>query len=247
MKEKKEKKIIKLSLTTSILIFLLSILIAFFGGYFCLKNIVKKQYLKQFNNEQINIDNNKSENKNIKKKYENVNVFKNRKNNKTEKKNNDNNIEEFSSEDIKLAIQNYLDLKGECDGSPEGMLIILNLIKENETKEKNDDLFVKTNVKFSTFKDIMLNYVTEEMFEKKFARVYKNINGYLYYYDGGATGISFEVNDVYIKGDFSDNIDNTYVAKTHNNKLYFESWEVEYIEFRIENSNGRCVISYCDY
>ena len=85
--------------------------------------------------------------------------------------------------------------------------------------------------------------MTEEWFENNFTKSYKNVNGYLYFFDGGATGMNFEVESVNIKGDYSNL---NYIANVYNISVD-DSKELEYVEFHITNYNEQCVISYCDY
>lgn len=88
----------------------------------------------------------------------------------------------------------------------------------------------------------MLQYVTEECFYNNFNTFYKDQNGILYYFDGGATGMQFEVKDISIKGDYSSQ---AYIAQVYTINLD-DSKELNNIEFHITNNNGKCVISYCD-
>lgn len=148
----------------------------------------------------------------------------------------------FSNDEIKKAIQNYLDLVGAREGSPEGLLVKLGLTNFGANTEKADNNYIKTNIKYSEYKAKMLNYMTEQWFENNFTNFFKNVNGYLYFFDGGATGMAFEVKSITLKGDYSDvnyiaNVDNIHID---------DSKEQENIEFHIENYNGICVISYCD-
>ena len=152
----------------------------------------------------------------------------------------------FTNEEIKTCIQNYLDLVGRNEGSSEGLLVYLNLTTYQEQKEHTDDNYAKTNIKYSDFKNKMLNYMTEEWFEEKFMKTfierYKDVDGYLWYLDVGASGTEWEVESVTLKGDYSDT---SYIAKAYN--VHFDDTkELENIEFHIENYNGKCVISYCD-
>ena len=152
----------------------------------------------------------------------------------------------FTIEEIKKCIQNYLDLVGRNEGSSEGLLVYLNLTTYQEEKEHTDDNYAKTSIQYSDFKNKMLNYMTEEWFEENFMKTfterYKDVDGYLWYLDVGASGIEWEVESVTLKGDYSDN---SYIAKAYN--VHFDDTkELENIEFHIANSNGKCVISYCD-
>ena len=85
--------------------------------------------------------------------------------------------------------------------------------------------------------------MTEEWFENNFTKHYKNVDGYLYFEDVGASGIKTKVESVNLKGDYSDL---NYIANVY--EINFdESREQGKIEFHIENYNGKCVISYCDF
>lgn len=148
----------------------------------------------------------------------------------------------FSNAEIKNAIQNYLDLVGAREGSPEGLLVKIGLTTFGANTEKADNNYIKTNIKYSDYKAKMLNYMTAQWFENNFTKSFKNVNGYLYYFDGGATGLEYEVKSVTIKGDYSDL---NYIANVDNIHLD-DSREQLNIEFHIENYNGKCVISYCD-
>ena len=148
----------------------------------------------------------------------------------------------FSNDEIKNAIQVYLDLVGACEGSPEGLLVKLGLTSFGANTEKADNNYIKTSIKYLDYKTKMLNYMTEQCFENNFTKFFKNINGYLYYFDGGATGLEYKVKSITIKGDYSDL---NYIANVEN-ILLDDSREELNIEFHIENNNGKCVISYCD-
>ena len=135
---------------------------------------------------------------------------------------NKNTTNKFTNTQIKKSIQNYLDLLGTLTGSPEGMLVKIGLF------------------------DKMLNYVTEELFDKEFSGknpyTVKKVDGYLYYFDGGATGEEYKVKDITIKGDYSDT---AYIAQVY--KTYPDySKDLKNIAFHIDSNNGKCVIDYCD-
>ena len=152
----------------------------------------------------------------------------------------------YSNDEIKKALQNYLDLVGMEEGSPLGMLVKLGLCKYDDyyNANKTTDNYVKTNIKYSDYKEKMLEYVTEEWFNTNFNNgFYKEQDGILYFLDGGATGINFEVKDVNIKGAYSKQV---YIAEVYN--IHVDgSKELENIEFHIaNNNNNKCVISYCD-
>lgn len=150
----------------------------------------------------------------------------------------------ISNDEIKRTLQNYLDLVGIREGSPLGMLVKLGLCNYSDYDNANrtDDNYVKTNIKYSDYKEKMLEYVTEEWFNTRFKNGYKEQNGMLYYFDGGATGMEFEVKDITIKGDYSAQ---AYIAQVYDINLD-GSKELNNVEFHIANNNGKYVISYCD-
>ena len=149
---------------------------------------------------------------------------------------------EVSENEIKNSLQSYLDLIGVREGAPSEMLKKLNLMKEEPNNDPDNDNYKKTNIKWSDFKAAMENYVTKEWFETNCTKGFKEVNGLVYYFDGGATGLEYKVESITLKGDYSDLI---YIAKV-NNIAIDGSKEVENVEFAIENINGKCVISYCD-
>lgn len=150
----------------------------------------------------------------------------------------------FSDDEIKKSLQNYLDLVGTREGSPLGMLVKLGLCNygDYDNVNRTDDNYVKTNIKYSDYKEKMLDYITEEWFNTKFKDSYKEKDEILYYFDGGATGMEFEVKDITIKGDYSAL---AYIAEVYDIHLD-GSKELNNVEFHIANNNGKCVISYCD-
>lgn len=150
----------------------------------------------------------------------------------------------FSDNEIKKSLQNYLDLVGRMEGSPLSMIEEIGLCNSGDYNNANrtEDNYVKTNIKYSDYKEKMLDYVTEEWLNTKFNRNYKEKDGILYFFDGGATGMEFEVKDITIKGDYSES---SYIARVYNISLD-GSKQLNNIEFHIANNNGKCVISYCD-
>lgn len=148
----------------------------------------------------------------------------------------------FSDDEIKQSMQNYLDLICAQSGSMRGFLVKLGLINfSDEFDMSYGNNLAKTNVKYSEFKEKMLNYVTEEWFENSFTELYKNINGYLYFNDGGASGLSSKIQNITKKEN------GKYIAEVK--ILPYGEEEGAYlktIEFNISNYNDKCVISYCD-
>lgn len=147
---------------------------------------------------------------------------------------------EISEEDIteitakcKKSLEKYLLFSGIAEGSPESVLIELDLItyQEFENLRQNEankeDEYVKTEIKFEEFKNLLTQYMTENLYESRFSRKYKNINGNLAVLDGGATGISFEIINMELKA--------------RGNMSY--KYEVEYKEDPYEGPNQKMLVS----
>ena len=147
---------------------------------------------------------------------------------------------DFSDAEIKDAIQNYLILKGALAASPKFMLSQLGY-EDFEKSGVTDDHYIETNIKYSEFKDKIYGYMTEQAFEISFAKLYKDINGYVYYFNGGGSGYTYKVNSIALKGDYSNL---NYIA--HAEFMSEGIDEEQNIEFHIGNYNGQCVISYCE-
>ena len=240
-----EKKSIKISLSTVFLI--LAVLVIILMAYYIYvektnankeiatleTNAVEMQ--KTINNLQDKIDNiSNTINSNTSGKINNSQATNTTSNNEIK----------FSDDEIKKSLQNYLDLVGTREGSPIGLLVKLGLCNysDYDNATRTDDNYIKTNIKYSTYKEKMLEYVTEEWFNTRFKNGYKEQDGMLYYFDGGATGMEFEVKDITIKGDYSAQ---AYIAQVYDIHLD-GSKELNNVEFHIANNNGKCVISYCN-
>lgn len=143
--------------------------------------------------------------------------------------------------EVKESLQNYLDLAGVYEGSPFSLLVKLNLLKAEDIKnfgvDTDSEGFVKTNIKYSDYKEAMLNYVSESWFNEKFTALYREKSGYLYYYNGGATGIQTKVEKI---GKYSDG---AYNATVYNIDFDGNKTDIYNIKFNVEY-NEKYVISY---
>ena len=258
-----EKGPIKVRLSTCLLIIAIIIIIVMGGYIYVITNELKNTkevdntYGKQ-NENSINLENSLQENE-TNSVDEMANVTDNKvvetekeKTNTTSENesqtSNKNTTNKFTNTQIKKSIQNYLDLLGTLTGSPEGMLVKIGLFDNGkyDNAKRTDDNYINTKIKYSTYKNKMLNYVTEELFDKEFSGknpyTVKKVDGYLYYFDGGATGEEYKVKDITIKGDYSDT---AYIAQVY--KTYPDySKDLKNIAFHIDSNNGKCVIDYCD-
>ena len=52
----------------------------------------------------------------------------------------------FSTDEIQTALQNFLDLSGVLDGSPEGLLVYLGLTTYGVNQEIGEDYYIKTDI-----------------------------------------------------------------------------------------------------
>ena len=236
-----EKKTIKISLSTLFLI--IAIIVIIVMGIFCYsmynKKIEAEEQLNEMNEKTLNLETKINTISNIisddTKNEEKQNTI------SDDIVNTESNSYNFSEDEIKKTLQNYLDLQGSKQGAPSALLQKLNLLGTTlDYNEVTEDGYVKTDIKYSDYKTAMLNYVTEEWFNKNFTEEFKEINGLLYYLNSGATGNEYQVdsirpksNTMYIGEIYRINIDG--------------SREKQSIDFAIENYNGKCVISYCDY
>ena len=222
-----EKKTLKINVLTISLLLVIIILI----GYICIEKRDSKLKIEDLENKINTIS--QTFTSSTKAKDSNVS-------------NSDEKIE-FSNTEIKKAISDYLNIFVGY-GSTDGILCDLGLMKNGEYNNVNvtDDNYKKTNIKYSDFENTIEKYMTKEWFEKINAqrenKLFKNIDGILYYNDVGLTGTEYVIEKVEIKGDYSDK---SYIATVYS-KNVDDSKNEEVIEFHIENNNGKCVISYCD-
>ncbi|MBQ2937757.1 MAG: hypothetical protein IJE05_02605 [Clostridia bacterium] len=240
-----EKKVIKISLSTVFLV--IAIILIFIMAYYIY--VEKANANKEIASLEANAINMQNTINDLQGKIDNISNTINSSTNKESNNSQSNNTSsneniKFSDDEIKKCLQEYLELVGIREGSPLGMLVKLGLCdySDYDNANKTDDNYVKTNIKYSDYKEKMLNYVTEEWFNTNFENGYKQQDGLLYYFDGGASGIEFEVKDITLKGDYSDL---AYIAEVYNVHLD-DTKELENIEFHISDNNGKCVISYCD-
>lgn len=153
-----------------------------------------------------------------------------------------NNAISFTDEQIKITLSNYLELyaHARCDA------LLHNLEKKgklNYDSSKDNilnDGTVITSIKFSDYKNAMLNYVSESEFEKHWTsslHFNKNSNGYLTKAQGGGGLRVYTVNSI----TKADNL--TYSAKTTATLVDLDnSKEDENFTFTITSYNGNCVI-----
>lgn len=153
---------------------------------------------------------------------------------------------EFTEEEIEKALNGYLNIfVGR--GSPESVLNCLDLMSyfEAERYTADEENYKLTEIPYTLFEEYIQKYTTLENFQKiegnKFVEdEFKNVDGKVAYFDGGWSGIEYEVHKI-IKNENS--LEFTYSAEIL--RTEGERKVGENIEFSIEEKNGKCVISNC--
>ena len=143
----------------------------------------------------------------------------------------------FTEKQVKHAFKKYLDLIAAREASPSSVLKELKLINEEATKAAKKEGYLKTDVKFSKFKETILQYITLNCLQKDFSTFIEE-DGYLCYFNGGATGIGYEVTKITKVNDKKYKADAIWSQEEARENVNFE--------FGIENNNGKCVIDYCN-
>lgn len=113
--------------------------------------------------------------------------------------------EDLDDEKVKDTLEMVLKLYGDVKGAPSDIIETLKLGKA--TSERSEDgMYVKTNVKYADYKNAVMEYVSEDCFDRYFTENYKEIDGILYYRDGFGSADEYEIDSVKNKKS------NTYVA-----------------------------------
>ena len=159
-------------------------------------------------------------------------------------KNNTNNTNNklLSEEQVKNAIAQYLELQANANcGTPLNLLKEKGKIDYDPSKDtiNTSNGVISTNVKFTNYKNAMLNYVTESEFEKNWTSkigLGENSNGYLTHFQGGG-GLR-----VYTIKSISKIDDTTFYAKTSSVVEDNEFYEENNYTVKVKSVDGKCVI-----
>lgn len=148
----------------------------------------------------------------------------------------------FTDEQIQESLSNYLELKSyaDCDALLEALTEkgFLNYDSSKDTMQ--DDEWVLTTIKFSDYKNAMLNYVSENEFENKWnSTLYfsENSDGYLMKVQGGGSRRIYTIESITENSDCSYTAMTTYTIEDDNTIK-----ENENFIFTIKSYNGKCVI-----
>ena len=89
------------------------------------------------------------------------------------------------------------------NNSPKGILVTLGLLEKNHEfspEDYFDRFFVKTNIKYEDFENVMLRYMTVELFNEYYHNQgFKEKDGYLAISDIGEEILEFELTDLDLK------------------------------------------------
>ncbi len=249
-----EKNVIKISFSTFFLI--LAVIAIVIMGVFMYKISKDKSAEQQKSNElqsQVNnlqekidqISNTiNSDNTSISKdnNVNNSNTIETNKNNTNKNNTNNTNNKLLSEEQVKNAIAQYLELQANANcGTPLNLLKEKGKIDYDPSKDtiNTSNGVISTNVKFSNYKNAMLNYVTESEFEKNWTSkigLGENSNGYLTHFQGGG-GLR-----VYTIKSISKIDDTTFYAKTSSVVEDNEFYEENNYTVKVKSVDGKCVI-----
>lgn len=144
-----------------------------------------------------------------------------------------------TNEKIRTGFSNYLELY--CGLHSDMLLQTLNKKgKLNYDTTANCEMLNDgtqvTNIKFSDYKNAMLNYVSESEFEKEWNCYGTNKEGYITKQQGGGGGMIYTINEI-------NKIDDlTYRAKTKYSLPASDDNNSQDFTFTVKSYNGNCVI-----
>lgn len=155
--------------------------------------------------------------------------------------NNSNNTS-FTDEQVKVTLTNYLELMAQQDGQE----ILQLLTQKGKLNFKNSDVkilnngTVVTNVKFTDYKNAMLNFVSETEFEKNWNSKWFNQNsdGYVTTIQGGGTIPVYTINSINKISDSNYTAQTSYIIDESEPTPSYDKT----FTFVITSSNNNCVI-----
>lgn len=237
-----EKKVTKISLSTFFLI--LAIIVIIVIGIFMLKLYNEKtEETKKSSELQTQVNNLNGTVSDLQEKIDNISETINF-NNSTENTTtaNNNNSISFTDDQVKTALSAYLELRAHagCDGLLENLKEKGKLNYDSSKDSILNNGTVITSIKFSDYRNAMLNYVSENEFEKNWiSTLYfdENSNGYLTKVQGGGGLRVYTVNSI------AKTNNSTYSAKTTATLVDLDdSKEDENFTFTVTSYKGNCVI-----
>lgn len=235
----KEKKSLNISLSTFLLIIAI-IVIIIMGILMCKFYNDKTKEIKKNANLQNDINRLNGTVSELQGKINSVSEILTNEDNKDTQSNN----ETFSDEQVKETLSKYLELESSanCDSVLE---YLTNNDKLNYDSSKNkmtneNGPFI-TNVKFEDYKTAMLNYVTENEFEKNWTtKLYyeEDSNGYLTKLEGGGSCPVYTIKSITKTGDMNFTAKTTYIIDESEPTPNYDKT----FTFVVKSNNGKCVI-----
>lgn len=147
----------------------------------------------------------------------------------------------LTSDQAEELIQMYLDIENSYKAQPSYLCLFYsesNLKEDNSNYNNPDeDGFFPTSNKYDDFKNAMLKYMTQELFETFDG--YKNKNGFLYVIRGGAGSNKDKVSEVSL----ISNDDNSYKYSVTCLETFFEEEYSVHFTFTISYVNDHYVVS----
>lgn len=155
----------------------------------------------------------------------------------------DDNTLSFTENQIKTAFEDYLELQAGANcGNP------LDTLKKKEKINYDSSKYdintntgeITTNVKFIDYKNAMLNYVSEDEFEKNWTNkigLSENIDGYLTCFQGGGGYRTYTINELTKINDTTYSVKTTSIVENDNSTI-----ENNIFTFTIKLLNEKCVI-----
>ncbi len=157
---------------------------------------------------------------------------------------------ELDDETAKRIIQGYFNIRGAKEGSPAEALAIEEIKLINSSSEildedyRDEDGYIKTNIEYKDFKNKMLQYMNKDLFEKHFSYGYKNVNGKLYVFDGGGTGIKMDISGI----ELISSDENGYKYKVEGIEYPPEEGMNFVAEIQLQRDDkGQCTVSSCEW
>lgn len=236
-----EKKVTKISLSTFFLILAIIIIVvmAIFMYKFYNEKIEANEKSAKL---QSQVSNLKETVNDLQGKIDNISDTINSNNSTENTTTTNNNSTSFTENQVKTALSNYLELRAHagCDALLENLKEKGKLNYDTSKDTILNDGTVITSIKFSDYKNAMLNYVSESEFEKNWTSTQyfnENSNGYLTKVQGGGGLRVYTVNSI------TKTSDSTYSAKTTATLIDLDdSKEDENFTFTITSYKGNCVI-----
>ena len=152
--------------------------------------------------------------------------------------------EVFTEEKVKTALSNCLELKAHanCDALLECLTEKGKLNYDSSKDTILEDATIITTIKFSDYKKAMLNYVSENEFEKNWTSdiyINENEDGYLTTTQGGGGLRIYNIKSITKKDDTNYTAETSYNIDSTDNE---ENAGIEEFIFSVKFDNGNCVI-----